>query len=269
MSVDGAGPPTSTAYGLELVSVRAGDGPAETRRRMFREVRGRLLAGEAAGTIQDDIIFACGHNPSYLLRARSLKCVPTSPGVEHIRCQPSASTRTVQGERLERSRLYRHGDCSRTAAPVPTISHQAGVFPPPADGQVGPEHPSCRRSRSAGFVRGVLQGATTFRWVVTPCRCRNLCGDDFGPSQRGPSLRTVIRDIGLLKSGPQRDGLSDRVRSDSLTFATISGSVSLSVVSTWTVLSDSPLARLRCSFNSSLASPGPKIRKASACPSLG
>ena len=31
-----------------------------------------------------------------------------------------------------------------------------------------------------------------------------FCGDDFGPSQRGPSLRTVIRDIGLLKSGPQR-----------------------------------------------------------------
>jgi hypothetical protein len=43
--------------------------------------------------------------------------------------------------------------------------------------------------------------------------------------------------------------------------------LSLSVVSTPTIRSESALERLRRSLSSSLASPGPKIRRASTCPS--
>ena len=68
--------------------------------------------------------------------------------------------------------------------------------------------------------------------------------------------------VGAVVWRPQRT-----IPKCSFTFATTCGLVSLSAVSMSTVHSDNALNRLRRSFNSSFASPGPNIRRASGSPS--
>ena len=77
------------------------------------------------------------------------------------------------------------------------------------------------------------------------------------PPRKAVTCRTI--DVTSARWSPQR-----AIPKCSFTFATICGSVSLSVVSMPMVRSECAVERRRRSLSSSLASPGPKIKSSSA-----